>query len=401
MAKKDWKKEGEELKKVVAAAKKKPQNFALVELKEGMSLCAHPLNPVGKLAIEAKKADGAKKANCVTGKLKVNGKQFVFDCLEDKLPGGIEIKFKQYLKKVDHGAFKAAFNLPEAEQKDAKKADEEEAAPQPRRPAAPEPEPEAETQAAAQAEAPQSEEAASDENAEEQKETGSGKQLSAEQLTANFEHISEIFELSYDGMDEKQAKDLQGVLKSIGDALKNGDLTGAQSMMNKLGLLTGVTPASPKQPITLAAPKQKGGDMDPAELKKKKKDLTNDLKDLKPDLQKATVQSDPAGQKELQTLIKQFQKQFKANEVGDAEESFAELKTKVEEFLEAQQQAADEAESAQPSGPEQGNGAAAPEAASGGPGEDAPPGLSPERKKARADELAGLQKELDDFLASL
>ncbi len=320
MAKKtpaDWKKEGDALKAVVIAAKKKPQNFALVELKEGMCLCAHALHPISKLMLEAKKADGAKKANCVTGQLKLNGKEFVFDCNEAKLPGGMDIKFKQYLKKADHGAFKATFNLTEEEDKDSVQADEEQAAAQ-SKPKATEPE---------------------DQAAQEKTATNGDEELSKEQLSGNFEHISEIFELSFEGMDEKQAEELKAALKAIGGAIASGDLTSAQNMMNQLGLLTGVTASSPKEPITLAASKKEGDDLNPAELKKKKKELTKSLADLKPDLQKATVQSDPAGQTALQDLIKQFQKQFKANEVDDAEESLDELKAKVGEFLEAQENA--------------------------------------------------------------
>ncbi len=355
-SKDDWKKEGEALKEVVIAAKKKPQNFALVELKEGMSLCAHALHPISKLMMQAKNADGAKKANCITGKLKLNGKQFVFDCLEAKLPGGMDVKFKQYLKKADHGAFKAVFNVAEEEAKDANIAEEEETPRSRPRPGQTRPE-EAEAPqtgkvggfepvameavtARAQPEAkdaqvsakPETEPAQAQEE-EEAAQPAQAPELSKEKLTQDITHITEVFKLSFEGMDEAQTKEIKGALRTIAGSIKSGDLQNAQSSINKLGLLTGVTPQSPLQPITLSS---KGGETDEeanlANVQNQKRELTKAFADLKPDLKRSLSIANPEHKAALQKLVSAFGKEMKSNDMSASAATFEAFKEQIAAF---------------------------------------------------------------------
>lgn len=400
----DWKKDGDALKATIVAAKKKNQNFGLVICKEGMFLAAHPTHSPDKLFKEAKNSPGG-SAKGVKGKMSVSGTQISF-AYEGELPGGFEDKFKQYMAKAKVKGFTVEFTSPKGDEA-AKTAAEAAAAKEGAKPAAtapPKPTA-AETAAAAppasSKDAPPKPEAAKAEApgggpAAQDKADGQKAELSKDELAKNFEHISEIFKLSYPGMDEAQVKELKAALKAISGAIASGDLVGAQNMMNKLGLLTGVRPDSPMQPIVLAQPKKKDEELSPAELKKKKKELTKAMADLKADLQQTMAAAEAGDKQDLQKLVKSFQKQFKANELGDAEDSFGQIKAKVDAFLEAQKNLEETTASAAASA--SGSASAAHSAQSP---EQKAPGLSPERKKARADELAGLQKDLDDLLATL
>lgn len=370
MAKKskdDWKKEGEAVKATFASAKKKQQNFGLVYAKEGMVLAAHPTHSSDKLFKDAKSApDGSTKGT--QGVLNVTGTviEFKYEGTEKDLPGGIETRFKQYLSLLGIKGFKVEF-VPDAGDgaAPAKKAEEAKGGDEAAKPA---PKPGGAEAAKPGAEKP---------GAADEKKGGDDKEPSKEELTKNFRHITDIFKLSFPGMDENQTKELQGALKAIGGAISGGDLVGAMNMMNKLGLLTGVTKDSPMQAIVLAQPKKKKGEkLSPEEAKKKKKELTKSLADIKPDLQKTLVDADKKEQSELQKLIKDFGKQMKSDEMEDAEESFDQIKEKVEVFLKKQANAGDGEEV-----------------------EEAPT-LSPEREAERAGHLDEMQKKLDALLAS-
>ena len=346
----DWKKEGEELKATIMSAKKKPQNFGLVIASEGMILKTHPTHSTDKLFKEAKSTDGG-TAKGIQGVMTVSGTeiQFKYEGTEKDIPGGFDTKFKQYLTMVKVKGFKAEF-LPDAAGADAKKADEKQAAEEPK------PEPKAKPEAAAAAEKDEKGPARADE----------GGEISKDILAKNFKHITNIFKLSFDGMDQKDAEELKGALKNIGAAISGGDLTGALNMMNKLELLTGVGPNSPMQAVTLGSGKKKEK-LSPEDAKKRKKELTKDLADLKSDIKEAMVSAEKKDQSDLQKLIKDFGKQMKGDKIEDADETFDEIKEKVEELLAAAEEA---------------------------------PTLSPEREAERAGHLDEMQKKLDDLLAS-
>lgn len=326
MAKKtpaDWKKEADVLKDMLSAAKKKPQNFGLVELAEGMSLVAHPLHPVQKLAMEAKKADGAKKANCVTGNLEVNGKIIVFNCQEDKLPGGMDVKFKQYLKKVDHGAWKAQFNLaiPLENGADGEAPATDGVAP-PKAPGEPQP-------AADDVKAKKGDGAAPEAKDEKKEEEGPSK----EKLAADLKHMSEVFKLSFKNMSEEDAKQLKQALKAIAAAIASGDLTGAANLMNKVTLLTGVSGSSPMEPIVWSsAPSKKGGGKGGSgDDAKRKKELQQAYDEMKPDLRDAVAAAEGAEKETLGKLVKGFDKNLKADKLDEAEKVLNALKEKLGE----------------------------------------------------------------------
>jgi len=361
MAKKkpdEWKKEGDELKATFMAAKKKPQNFGMVVAKEGMILKTHPMQSSDKMYKEAKNSDGGTSKG-IKGVLTVQGTQieFKYEGTEKDLPGGFDTKFKQYLALVKVKGFKADFVPADAadEKKAAKKPEEE-----------PKPEPKAK---------PKPEEAAAD--GKDEKEPASARadaskgEISKEQLTKNFRHITDIFKLSFKNMDEKDAEELKGALKNIGAAISSGDLNGAQNMMNKLELITGVGPNSPMQPVSLGSAKKKKDKLSPEDAKKRKKELTKDLADLKSDIKEAMLNAEKKDQSELQKLIKDFGKQMKSDKIEDADETFDEIRERVESLLEALENAEEEA-----------------------------PGLSPEREAERANQMDDLQKRVDALLAS-
>ncbi|WP_299730322.1 DNA/RNA non-specific endonuclease [uncultured Tateyamaria sp.] len=83
------------LKEIIAAARKKPFNFAWLVGKEGMILKAHRRKPAAMLVQQAK-AEGA-SARGAWGKLSVEGKWVVLNC-EDDPPGNMVQLAKQHLK---------------------------------------------------------------------------------------------------------------------------------------------------------------------------------------------------------------------------------------------------------------------------------------------------------------
>ncbi len=322
MAKKtpaDWKKEGEKLKGILAAAKKKPQNFGLVELAEGMCLEAHALHPVNKLALAAKKADGAKKANCVTGSFEVNGKLMVFNCLEDKLPGGMDVKFKQFLKKADHGAWKAKFIVKGEDQNGGGTAPEPQDDGAPKRPQV--------------QEEPVGEDPKTVKGEEEAPKDGKKRDVpSKEQLATDLKHMTEIFKLSFESMSPEDAKEIKAALKAIAAAISSGDLVSAQNMSNKLTMVTGVNGSSPMEPISYVSQtsdkkgKSSGRGGDDA---KRKKELKKSFDGLKPDLRDAVAKAEGAEKAEIGKLVKGFDKNLKAGKLDEAEENLNALKTKL------------------------------------------------------------------------
>jgi len=356
MAKKsaqDWQKEGDELKATIMSAKKKPQNFGLVIANEGMVLKTHPTYATDKLFKEAKSTDGGTSKG-IQGVMTVSGTeiQFKYEGTEKDIPGGFETKFKQYLTLVKVKGFKAEFVPSDgAPAPEAKEKQEKEAAP------------EAKAKPAPEAAAP----GGKDEKAPAGARADEGGEISKEVLTKNFKHVSDIFSLSYDNMDEKDAEELKGALKNIGAAINGGDLTGAQNMMNKLELITGVGPFSPMQAVTLGGAKKKKDKLSPEDAKKRKKELTKELGNLKDDIKEAMLGAEKKDQTILQKLIKDFGSQMKGDKIEDADETFDEIKQRVEDLL------------------------AAAEAA---------PTLSPEREAERAGHLDDMQKKLDALLAS-
>lgn len=348
MAKKtaeDWKKEGEGLKELLAAAKKKPQKFALVELKDGMCLQAHALHSLTKLITEAKKAEGAKKANCVTGSLKVSGKEIVFDCQEKELPGGMDTKFRKYLKKANHGGWKASFNVAIEDEKaattnDAAAESDKKKARTARQVASAEPQQRPERvdvkgwdpvkkEALQSRAAPATDDAAVE---EEKAQTTEEPELSKEQLTKDVKHITEIFKLSFPSMDDKQAGDVKTALKSIAGSIKSGDLVGAQNLMNKIGLATGVTPRSPLKAVSLGGGSADEEPVDGGDAQARKKTLTKDFAKLKPEIQRSLEIANPEHKKELRKLVGDFGAQMKSNDMEGSAKTFEEFRRRIADF---------------------------------------------------------------------
>ncbi len=305
MAKKsaaEWKKEGDELKALLNKCKKKEYNFGLVFCKEGMNLVAHPMRGHNVLFKEAKGADGA-TAKGVKGILNVQGTEIFFECMDDELPGGIENRFKQYLALAKIKGLKARFNLKNGE--DAPKGD----APAP-----------------------------GEEELKEPKAPGEedGDAALKKKLTADLKVMSEVFKLSFPNMSKEDAKQIKTALKAIAGAIGGGDLNGAQNMMNKLTLLTGVNGESPKKPITYSsAPAKKegkGGSGKGGDVERKKK-LAADYGNLKSDIAKASSSAEGKTKSNLQKLVKGFGQSLKKDELDLAEKALEKLGSMVSGVL--------------------------------------------------------------------
>ncbi len=334
----DWKKEGVELKKTFKAVKNAAHKFGLAYADKGMCLIVDRRKNGATLYKEAKKMPGAKSKG-VFGEMEVNGSTIVFK-YDGDLPSGVEEgglarKFKEHLKLCKVPGLMVEVK-PMKGEKDKKKAPQQEAE-------------EEQTTSSAQTQS----EATSTEGASAQQETSQQEQSSENQqeeggeddpalkakLLKDIDHIDKVFEANFEGMDEKDVKELQGALKTIRGAINSDDLTGAQNMLNKLQLLTGVGPDTPAQPGAVRLPKNaaKDEELSPEDLKKRKKELTKAMAAMKRDLQKTMIAADPDNQNVLQKLAKDIGKQVKSGKVDEAEETFQALRAKIDELNEAQE----------------------------------------------------------------
>ncbi len=293
MAKKkpdEWKKDGAELKKKIVAAKKKPQNFGLVFAKEGMILEAHPTQSAAK-QYKTAKADPNGTPKGIQGVLTVNGTElhFTYEGDETALPGGITTRFKQYLSMAKVKGYKAKFIPKDGADEGAGGAEQQVDA--------------VEDDAALKA-----------------------------KLLKDIDSIEAVFEVNFEDMDEKDVKELQGALKTIRGAINSDDLTGAQNMMNKLQLLTGVGPDTPAEPGAVRLPNKKGAKLSPEELKKKKSELSKKFADLKPEIQRSVRIANPAHKSEMEKLIKNFGKKMKSGELDDSEAALEAFEKQIASF---------------------------------------------------------------------
>lgn len=294
-SKAELKKEADEVKAIFDAAKKKEHNCAMVLCGDGsVAIEADPRLPVDNLFKKARKRPNATPKG-VKGVLNVKGSEIELTLTEDP-PGGLETKLKQYLTKLGV-KMKPTFILPGGEGADGAAA---------------------------------AEDADSETEAEEQ--AGEAAELSKEQLTDNLKHITEIYKLSFEGMDEESAKQLKAALKSIAAAIASGDLVGAQNMMNKLQLVTGVGPDSPMQPVTLAAFGSSGKAPGKADDETRKKNVAKEFQKLKPEIQRSVRIANPAHKAEMETLIKSFGKNLKSGNMDESEAALEAFKQRIASF---------------------------------------------------------------------
>ncbi len=298
-SKAELKQEGDAVKAIFATAKKKEQNCAMVLCGDGsLAIEADPRLPTDNLFKKARKRKGATPKG-VTGVLKVKGTEMEL-VLTQEPPGGLETKLKQYLAKIGV-KMKPNFILPAED--DGASADGDAAA--------------------------QEEQAARTATANGQDAEGPSK----EQLASDLKHITEIFKLSFGDMDENSAKELKSALKKIAASIASGDLVGAQNMMNQLKLLTGVGPDSPMQAVSLTAfggaGESNGESKDPAA---RKKELTAQFQDLKPEIQRSVRISNPAHKAQMENLIKTFGKKMKAGDLEESKAALTAFKDQIESF---------------------------------------------------------------------
>lgn len=297
-SKDDLKKEADQVKAIFDAAKKKDHNCAMVLCGDGsMAIESDPRLPAENLYKKARKRDGATTKG-VMGVLSVKGSEMEL-LLSQEPPGGLETKLKQYLTKIGV-KIKPSFILPDAENADG-------------------------AASAAREEAPA--------EAKADKPDGEGAELSKAQLADDLKHITEIFKMSFEGMDEDSAKQLKAALKSIAASISSGDLVGAHNLMNKLHLLTGVGPDSPLQPITLAAKDDAKGDPE-----SRKKAVTKEFQALKPEIQRSVRIANPAHKAEMETLIKSFGVHMKSGNVEDSEAALEAFKKRIASFDQAREE---------------------------------------------------------------
>ncbi len=335
----DWKKEGVELKKTFKAVKNAAHKFGLTYADKGMCLVVDRRKNGATLFKEAKKMPGA-KAKGVFGEMEVNGSTIVFK-YDGDLPSGVEEgglsrKFKEHLKLCKVPGLMVEVK-PMKGDEDKKKAPPQEAEEQEASTTAKAQAQEAPTEGGSAQQAPPQQEQASE---NQQEEGGEDDPALKAKLLKDIDNVEAVFKVNYEGMDEKDVKELEGAINTIRGAINSDDLTGAQNMMNKLQLLTGVGPDTPAQPGAVRLPKKKGAKLTPEELKKKKKELTKKLAGIKPDLQQTMVAAQPEDQKELSKLAKGFGKLVKTDKIEEAEETFGKLESKIEELKEAQEKGA-------------------------------------------------------------
>jgi hypothetical protein len=340
-SKEDLKKEAETVKGIFATAKKKPQNCAMALCGDGsVAIEADPRLPIDSLLKKVRKADGA-TPKWVKGRLSVKGSAIQFD-LAEEMPGGFDTKFKQYLTKLGV-KMKPNFSLPDvvdgekkADDSKAEQAKKERARPSLKQDDAETPQkvkpagfdPVAKEAVTAKAKS-ETQTGATLEEEEEQPQPATEPELSKEQLTKDIKHITEVFKLSFEGMDETQSKEIKGALQAVAASIKSGDLAGAQGSINKIGLLTGVTPQSPLRPISLGT---KEADKEDSEPLKQKKELIKEFADLKPEIQRSMEIANPEHKAELQKLAKDFGKQMKVDDMDASKKTFEAFKIQIAAF---------------------------------------------------------------------
>ncbi len=306
---------------ILEKARKKPHNAAWLLSDAGLVLKAHPRLPLEKLQQQAKGEGGGQRG--ALGVMTVSGKTVTLTC-EEEPPGNFARLAKAWMAEQGH-AYKVRVSLPDGgELTDGEDDEADEAAGA----TPPSTEGHEETHSGDR-------EAAAETEAQDREAAGAEEELSEERLAAELAHVKEIFELSYEGMDPEQAKQLKAALENVSRTLASGDLAGAQNILNKLGLLTGVTADSPLEPITMAAPSEKSSEEgDRATQKQRKKELTKELADLKPELLRHMSAASPEQKKLLQDMVKTFGVQMKAMDIDDAQTTFASLREKLTEATE-------------------------------------------------------------------
>jgi len=316
MAKKsasDWKKEGDELKKIFASAKNKEHSFGLCIAQEGCALAAHPQHDADKMFSAAKKMQGA-TANGARGKMTVKGTTIIFQC-ETEPPGALASKFKQYLAQCKL-QYKAQFLLPGEEAESADGEPAEEAVEAEHKPAS----------------------GGGDRGDAAKDADGESDGEFANPLAAAFEHVSQVCELSLPGMDPGQAKELKAALKNIADALSKGDLVRAENMLNQLGLLTGITKNSSMKPHRIVLPAPGSGK---SGKKLDKRGLNRARIALKPKIKQA-LDASPDDSATIKKLVKNFDTLVRKDKLDDANDVLNELTEAVEDILKAAEMADEE-----------------------------------------------------------
>jgi len=282
-SKDELKKEADAVKAIFEAAKKKEHNCAMVLCGDGsLAIEADPRLPVENLFKKARKRDGATPKG-VMGLLNVKGTDIEL-VLTEEPPGGLEMKLRQYLTSLGV-KMKPTFIVPGAENADGAAAG-----------------------GAADAE------------------------LSKEQLTADLKHMSEILKLSFKDTDEETVKSLTAALKNIAGAIASGDLTGAQNIMNKLTLLTGVGPDSPLQAVSLGAKGKGEGADGEADAEARKKTITAEFQNLKSEIQRSVRIANPAHKTAMETLIRSFGETMKAGDLKESEAALEAFKERIASF---------------------------------------------------------------------
>lgn len=302
--------------KIIDKARKKTLNVAWLIADKGLVLKAHARLPIDKLRQQAKSEGGGQRGAC--GQMNVSGKTVLLTC-EEAPP-----KSFPRLAKVWLGEQGIVVQVKVALPDGAQMTDEDEEGEDAAKPGA---KPGAESEPA---------EAAAKKD---------GPEPTKEQLTEDLKHVSEIFKLSFDGMEPAQSDELKKALKNIAGAIQGGDLVGAQNMMNKLGLITGVTPSSPIAPVAMPSPssKKKDGTADPADLKKRKKELIDAFAEIKPDLQKKMDGAGDEDVKVLKDLIADFGAQTKSDKLDEAETTLEAIRKALEGLADAEEDLSPEA----------------------------------------------------------
>lgn len=153
-------------------------------------------------------------------------------------------------------------------------------------------------------------------------------------LSQDLDHIEKVFEANYEGLGEKDVKDLQAALKAIRAQINGDDLVKAQDNLNKLRLLTGVSADTPIQAgvVNLRGRGGKDEKLSPEDAKKKKKELTKEFANLKSELQRSLKIANPEHKKDLEGLLKSFSDQMKANDLATSETTLETFRSQIENF---------------------------------------------------------------------
>lgn len=291
----ELKKEGAALDLIIAAARKKPHNFAMLIGKEGIVLEADVRKPPEVMWRQAKKAGGGSKG--AMGTMTVNGKLIELHCQLDDAPGSLPRLAKAFFAERNL-PYKVVLVLPEAAPEEADGAQEE---------------------------AP---------------ETGGASVTMRKELVDEFKALSPDLKTAIGRAQGDAARQLSSDAQNFGKLVKGDDLDAARALLDQLraGVTTALTtqkvakgdgPDTPKPQKPGDAPATGPEDADAA----RRTALLTEFAALQPDLVKAAASSNKGAAQKVQMLSQMFAADLSAGDLEKATKTLQVLKKTTQTVL--------------------------------------------------------------------